>query len=86
MSPTSAPCPTPRSSPASPTPAARRRRRRCQRPDPIPDLPPAENPSLEEKAPDTIKEEVTEGEDTSTKATRGENEDEEHEPEKESPA
>ena len=35
----------------------------------IPDLPVDENPSLEEKAPDEVKEAVDEGEDTSTTAT-----------------
>jgi hypothetical protein len=50
----------------------------------IPDLTPDENPALDEKAPETVKEEVSEGEDTSTKATRDENGDDE--PEKESPA
>lgn len=48
----------------------------------IRDLSPEENPAIEEKAPETIKQEVSEGEDTSTKATR----DEEDEPEEESPA
>ena len=51
----------------------------------IPDLTPEENPSLDEKAPDTVKEEVSDGEDTSTKATR-DDEGENDEPEKESPA
>jgi hypothetical protein len=51
----------------------------------IPDLTPDENPSLEEKAPETVKQEVAEGEDTSTKATR-DDEGENDEPEKESPA
>jgi hypothetical protein len=48
----------------------------------VPDLSPDQNPSLEEKAPDTLKDEVAEGEDTSTKATR----DEEQDPKEESPA
>lgn len=47
-----------------------------------PDLSLDENPSIEEKAPDTIKQEVAEGEDTSTRATR----DEEQDPDEESPA
>jgi hypothetical protein len=51
----------------------------------VPDLSPEQNPSLEEKAPDTLKEEVGEGEDTSTKATRSDD-GEDDEPEKESPA
>ena len=49
----------------------------------IPDLTPEENPSLDEKAPDTVMAQVTEGEDTSTKATRDNDDDE---PTKESPA
>jgi hypothetical protein len=48
----------------------------------IPDLSPDENPAIEDKAPETIKKEVSEGEDTSTKATR----DEEHDPDEEAPA
>lgn len=48
----------------------------------VPDLAPDENPAIDEKAPDTLMEEVKGGEDTSTKATR----DEDDEPEKESPA
>jgi hypothetical protein len=35
----------------------------------IPDLGASENPALEDKAPDSIVEEVDDGEDTSTKAT-----------------
>ncbi|MGB0101472.1 MAG: hypothetical protein WBP61_14435 [Nocardioides sp.] len=45
----------------------------------IPDLSPDENPSIEEKAPETLKESVKEGEDTSTKATRDESHDEDEE-------
>jgi hypothetical protein len=53
----------------------------------IPDLTPEENPALEEKAPEPLKEEVSDSEDTSTKATRGESgHDADDEPEKESPA
>ena len=48
----------------------------------IPDLSPEENPSIEEKAPETVKESVKEGEDTSTMATRDEGQD----PDQESPA
>ena len=47
----------------------------------VPDLSPEENPAIEEKAPDPLKE----SEDTSTKATRSDEGDGE-EPEKESPA
>jgi hypothetical protein len=53
----------------------------------IPDLTPAENPALEDKAPDTVKKEVSEGEDTSTEATESDDGDDTgHQPEKESPA
>jgi hypothetical protein len=53
----------------------------------VPDLSPDENPSLEEKAPETVKQEVSDGEDTSTKATEAENgTNADDEPEKESPA
>lgn len=48
----------------------------------VPDLSPEENPSIEDKTPDDIKELVGEGEDTSTKATR----DEESDSSEESPA
>ena len=50
----------------------------------IPDLSPDENPALDEKAPDTVKEEVKEGQDTSTKATRDEHDSEDSD--QESPA
>ena len=53
----------------------------------IPDLTPQENPALEDKAPDTVKEEVSDAEDTSTEATEsGDGEETDHQPEKESPA
>lgn len=48
----------------------------------IPDPPVADNPSIAEKVPDPMKEEVESTEDTSTKATR----DEEHDANEESPA
>jgi hypothetical protein len=50
----------------------------------IPDLSPAENPAIVEKAPETVKKEVEGGEDTSTKATRDEHDSEDSD--KESPA
>ena len=50
----------------------------------VPDLSPDENPAIEE-APDPLKESVKGGEDTSTKATRSDD-GEDDEPEKESPA
>ena len=53
----------------------------------IPDLSPDENPALEDKAPETVKKEVKEGEDTSTEATEsGDGGETDHQPEKESPA
>lgn len=45
----------------------------------IPDLTPDENPALDDKAPETVKQEVSDSEDTSTKATRDEDSDSEHE-------
>ncbi|GAA4376651.1 hypothetical protein [Nocardioides caricicola] len=48
----------------------------------IPDPPVSSNPSIAEKVPDPMMDEVEEGEDTSTKATR----DEEHDETEESPA
>jgi hypothetical protein len=50
----------------------------------IPDLSPEENPAIEERAPDPLMDEVKEGEDTSTKATR--DEDDSEDSEQESPA
>lgn len=51
----------------------------------IPDPPVSDNPSIAEKVPDPMMEQVEETEDTSTEATRsGDGEDDE--PEKESPA
>lgn len=51
----------------------------------IPDLSPDENPSIDDKAPDPLKDDVKKGEDTSTKATRSDDGTDD-EPEKESPA
>ena len=48
----------------------------------IPDPPVADNPSIAGKVPDPVIDEVEEGEDTSTKATR----DEKHDETEESPA
>lgn len=48
----------------------------------VPDLSPSDNPAIEDKTPDDLKEQMAEGEDTSTKATR----DEDHDEEQESPA
>ena len=53
----------------------------------IPDPPVSDNPSIAEKVPEPMLHEVEEGEDTSTKATRGESgHAADAEPEKESPA
>ncbi|GAA1795484.1 hypothetical protein GCM10009795_046230 [Nocardioides hankookensis] len=53
----------------------------------IPDLTPDENPALDEKAPDTVKEEVSDSEDTSTEATEdGDDDTTGQEADKESPA
>jgi hypothetical protein len=53
----------------------------------IPDPPLADNPEIAQKVPEPVKQEVGEGEDTSTKATRNEGGTEaDGEPEKESPA
>lgn len=51
----------------------------------IPDLSPDENPAIDEKATDEVMDSVTEGEDTSTTATRDEDS-RAGEQEKESPA
>jgi hypothetical protein len=51
----------------------------------VPDLSPDDNPAIEDKAPDSLKDSVKEGEDTSTRATRSDD-GEDDEPEKESPA
>jgi hypothetical protein len=50
----------------------------------IPDLTPDENPAIVVKAPETVMREVEDSEDTSTKATRDEDDAEHHE--EESPA
>lgn len=52
----------------------------------IPDLTPAENPALDDKAPDALKEQVSDSEDTSTEATDSGPEDDTDEAETESPA
>ena len=51
----------------------------------IPDLTPEENPALEERAPETVKQEVSDSEDTSTQATESTGGGD-SDPEKESPA
>ena len=53
----------------------------------IPDLTADENPALKEKAPESVKDGVSDSEDTSTEATESDDGDEtDHQPEKESPA
>jgi hypothetical protein len=53
----------------------------------IPDLTAEENPALDDKAPDTVMKEVSDGEDTSTEATEsGDDDTTDHQPQKESPA
>ncbi len=51
----------------------------------IPDLTPDENPALDDKAPEAVKDAVDEGEDTSTRATESDD-GEDDQPERESPA
>ncbi|MBB3041480.1 hypothetical protein KM427_06355 [Nocardioides sp. LMS-CY] len=51
----------------------------------IPDPPVSDNPSIAQQVPEPLKQEVESGEDTSTKATRSAD-GEDDEPEKESPA
>jgi hypothetical protein len=51
----------------------------------VPDLSPDDNPEIEDKLPEDLREEMAQLEDTSTKATR-DDEGENDEPEKESPA
>jgi hypothetical protein len=52
----------------------------------IPDLTPAENTALENKASAAVKQEVSQGEDTSTAATESAGDGQDTQPEKESPA
>jgi hypothetical protein len=78
------PMPEPQIDPGEPNPGGVDAIEDGSGPIAIPDLSPLTNPAMEDKAPDTVKEEVAEGEDTSTEATR-----DEHGPgdsEKESPA
>ena len=79
------PQPEPRIEPGEPNPGGVDAVADDSGPLAIPDLSPDDNPAMEDKAPDSVKEEVKEGEDTSTKATRSED-GENDEPEKESPA
>lgn len=81
------PMPDPAIEPGEPNPGGVDALRDDSGPIAIPDLTAEENPALEDKAPETIKQEVSEGEDTSTEATKSADGDEtDHQPEKESPA
>jgi len=77
------PQPEPRIEPGEPNPGGVDAVADDSGPLAIPDLSPDDNPAMEDKAPDAVKAEVKEGEDTSTKATRDRDDDE---PDKESPA
>jgi hypothetical protein len=70
------PMPEPQIEPGEPNPGGADAIDDFSGPIAIPDLSPGENPSIEEKAPETVKKEVGEGEDTSTKATRDEHDSE----------
>lgn len=81
------PMPEPAIEPGEPNPGGVDALRDDSGPITIPDLTADENPALDEKAPDTVKKEVGEGEDTSTEATEsGDGDGTDHQPEKESPA
>jgi hypothetical protein len=83
MTPDLGPQPQPRVEPGEPNPGGVDAIDDDSGPLAIPDLSPEDNPAIEDKAPDPMMAEVSEGEDTSTQATR---DGEGHEPEKESPA
>jgi hypothetical protein len=78
------PKPEPRIEPGEPNPGGVDAIDDFSGPIAIPDLSPAVNPAIEAKAPETVKQEVGEGEDTSTKATRDDHDPEDSE--QESPA
>jgi hypothetical protein len=63
------PMPEPEIEPGEPNPGGVDAIRDDTGPMAIPDLTPAENPALDEKVPDPVKEEVSDSEDTSTEAT-----------------
>lgn len=66
------PMPTPQIEPGEPNPGGVDAVDDDTGPILIPDLTPEENPAVEDKAPDPLVDEVSGGEDTSTRATRGE--------------
>ena len=81
------PMPEPEIEPGEPNPGGVDALQDDSGPIAIPDLTAAENPALDDKAPDTVKQEVADGEDTSTEATESGGDDKtDHQPEKESPA
>ena len=81
------PMPDPKIEPGEPNPGGADAQPDDSGPIAIPDLSPDENPALDDRAPETVKKEVKEGEDTSTEATESdEGEDADHKPEKEAPA
>ena len=80
------PMPVPEIEPGEPNPGGVDALDDFSGPIAIPDLTPDANPALEDKAPETVKQEVSDSEDTSTEATESTDGDEDTEPEKESPA
>ncbi|MCW2775318.1 MAG: hypothetical protein JWN91_3644 [Nocardioides sp.] len=78
------PMPEPQIEPGEPNPGGVDALDDFSGPIAIPDLTPDENPAIVEKAPETVMREVEDSEDTSTKATRDEDDAEQHE--EESPA
>jgi ABC-type transporter Mla subunit MlaD len=64
--------PQPRIEPGEPNPGGVDAIEDGSGPIAIPDLSPAENPAMEEKAPERVMQQVDESEDTSTQATRDE--------------
>ncbi len=64
------PMPEPEIEPGEPNPGGVDALEDYSGPIAIPDLTPEENPALEDKAPETVKQGVSDSEDTSTQATR----------------
>jgi hypothetical protein len=88
MSPDLGPQPPPKIEPGEPNPGGVDAIDDDSGPIVIPDLTPNENPAIEERAPDPLVDEVKGSEDTSTRATRSEDGEDEDDDEsaKESPA
>jgi hypothetical protein len=81
------PMPTPKIEPGEPNPGGVDAIEDDSGPILIPDLTPAENPAIEDKAPDPVVDEVKGAEDTSTRATRSDDGSEDGaDDDKESPA